>query len=295
MAKFDSENTITWGEPLSKRLIKMRDLYSNRVPGEILHSSHSDNRFKVRRGWFLSLFQVIDSHSKNQGETLDPAIHTEYTSFREYIRPRLRTLTISDEINRANRLINAILGEPEEIGVPYDRVIEAVHHASVRSNNRLIMRWHGMNEDEIASRLPNHHYSNVYDLWLQLPEYRPPSKTHRGWVLGGYTNAYQGDRDTVSSSEERVQSEIKLRTEEWVMGTDEAKRLLILAQTLPSPYIFTNPSFPWHKGPLSHPPYPVWTVSFDGRSQVTLAKHDLDKSDNSPGEMKWITVDTLAF
>ncbi len=282
MPEFDPENTVSDANTFQGRLVRLRDLYSNRIPSEVIHSNNPDNRFKVRKGWFIGLFHSIESYTERRGHVLDPEVNAEYKDFRAGFV--INGLTTVNEINRANILINSILGVPEDTGVPYDRVLSSVVSVLDGSKGRAILRWQGVSQDEIVSRLPNYHYSHTYDLWLKYSTFTPPLPEHEGWVIAGYSNAYQGEKRDVSSSELCIQSEIKRDVETWSMASEGDKRLLVLAQTLPNPYIFIDPSFPWHDGPFQHPPYPLWTVAFDGYSQVSLTKHNLEVSRS---EARW--------
>lgn len=288
MPEFDPENLISTKDTLNDNLVRYRDLYSNRIPNEILHSNVPDNRFKVRKTWFVGVFQCIDFYTDRRDAELGPALLKEYEELREEIGKNLRTPTTASDVNRTNRLINRIIGAPEETGVPYDRILAATDH--VLRNGDSLLRWHGVSQDEIASRLPNYHYSHVYDIQQQHSRYTPPSDAHDGWVIAGYSSVYQGEEEQVSPAEKSIEVEIKIRAEEW-RGTDSNKRLLVLAQTLPSPYVFTNAGFPWQHNPLSSS---IWTVAFDGQSQVTLTKHRLEKSPSSD-ERKWVSQGVLHF
>jgi len=98
-----------------RELKRLKDTYSDDIPGGILHSTiYVDGesvtpRYKVRKGWFQGLIPMVD-----EGERLgyldglslelwrDLVRHIDETGFRE-------RLTTKDDIDKANALLDSII------------------------------------------------------------------------------------------------------------------------------------------------------------------------------------------
>ena len=98
-------------------LQKMRDLYSDQIPQEILNGRMPPDKkkAKVRKNWFHGLTNELENAMNGiDGEISDPAIRKEVTRFlRHYTSKKFhqQKLTTAEDITRANAIINLILEE----------------------------------------------------------------------------------------------------------------------------------------------------------------------------------------
>ncbi len=94
-----------------ERLRCLRDGYSDEIPEEILHGQ---GRFKVRRNWWHGLIGYLERGleygdiPKEFGEEIEAFVE-RYTSEEFHRQP----LTTSDDISRANSLLDKILDGTE--------------------------------------------------------------------------------------------------------------------------------------------------------------------------------------
>ena len=102
------------GKTITDHIRFLRDTFSDEIPGEVIHSDAKNNRFKVRRNWWVGLLADLENGLED-GEFSDPQVQREIKDFTEfyYHRPNFfdKPLTTADDIARANSLIRRILGE----------------------------------------------------------------------------------------------------------------------------------------------------------------------------------------
>ena len=94
----------------------MRDLVSDEVPSEIIHSDSPNPNFKVTKAWWVGVFAIFEN-SIEAGEIGD-LLRTEVEEFMEGFRGQgffhADKLTTAEDIQRANMMINRVLERGEK-------------------------------------------------------------------------------------------------------------------------------------------------------------------------------------
>lgn len=96
-----------------KRLRKLRDDYSEEIPEKILSGISPDRKFKVRRNWWQGVVGSLLNTLKWNLIT-DPEIRAEVEEFTNHYKSEEfhdQPLTTARDIQRANEIINLVLGE----------------------------------------------------------------------------------------------------------------------------------------------------------------------------------------
>jgi hypothetical protein len=108
----DIENLPELRRQAIEDLLILRDDYKNEIPREILHSTSSDNKYKVRKSWFQGLVAVAENRlmkglirEPNLVKDIDAFI-VRYTS-PDWAHPAV--LTTKEDIEKADNLIDKIL------------------------------------------------------------------------------------------------------------------------------------------------------------------------------------------
>lgn len=84
--------------------------YSNEIPSEIIHSDSPENRYKVRKGWFIAVawtFEIIIAEQSVQDPKLNRLFHG-YVRWLE-TSPFMNRLTKPGEIDVVDRIVDRIL------------------------------------------------------------------------------------------------------------------------------------------------------------------------------------------
>lgn len=94
-------------------LIYFRDTFSNEIPDYLVRSTYEDNRYKVRRMWWQGVLAVLlDMVEFN--EVTDEPIKEEILKLSDHFFATDRYhLTTSEEISRADRVIDLVVSEYE--------------------------------------------------------------------------------------------------------------------------------------------------------------------------------------
>ena len=104
-------------DPWQVRLRKMRDLVSDEIPPEIIHSISPNRNFKVTKAWWTGLFAIFENAIEDR--EIDGPLARELEAFMEDFRAQgffdQNRLTTELDIQRANGMITQVLGEDSEI------------------------------------------------------------------------------------------------------------------------------------------------------------------------------------
>lgn len=88
--------------------------YSNVIPSESIHSDSPDNRYKVRKGWFLATAYTMEVIFRNQ-LIEDPKLAKLYEGWRRWLNLFYynNRLTRPREIDITDKVIDRILSSRE--------------------------------------------------------------------------------------------------------------------------------------------------------------------------------------